>query len=205
MPFGLWAQIGTRNRWKFRSLVQRSKFEGGGKRQHIVNYRDLLLWAVQKRLNRSRRHLCDRLGWAQPGECNWTVHVRRRCGLFIKLLKPLVKKKKNNYKRNNANHGSYLPNFILSWSNNWFVRQRKLQPLCWLSNDNWPKRKLTFHLFTHHMMQLHAKISHDFCRTNITSVAVINHLIYTENIPVSHQTNEHRLILCNYIEISEMH
>jgi len=27
---------------------------------------------------------------AQPGEYDWTVHVRRRCGLFVKLFWPLV-------------------------------------------------------------------------------------------------------------------
>jgi len=27
---------------------------------------------------------------APPGEYNWTVHVWRRCGLFVRLLWPLV-------------------------------------------------------------------------------------------------------------------
>jgi len=36
----------------------------------------------------------ERITWgctlAQPGEDDWTVHVRQRCGLFVKLLSPLV-------------------------------------------------------------------------------------------------------------------
>jgi len=54
-----------------------------------------------KWLNQSRVHLGCGLGWAQ-GSMSWgctsvplgkyyrTVHVRRRCGLFDKLLQPLV-------------------------------------------------------------------------------------------------------------------
>jgi len=58
--------------------------------------------AVQKRLNQSRCRLgvdsggskeaCVRW-WctlARPGECDWTALVRRWCGLFVKLLWPLV-------------------------------------------------------------------------------------------------------------------
>ena len=59
-------------------------------------------WAPQKTLNRSRCRLGCGLGWVQlacsrwgctlapPGEYDWTVHVRRRCALFVKLVWPLV-------------------------------------------------------------------------------------------------------------------
>ena len=48
-------------------------------------------WALQKPLNRSRCHLGCGLGWVQgsmectvapPGEYDWTVSVRQRCGLM---------------------------------------------------------------------------------------------------------------------------
>jgi len=60
-------------------------------------------WALQKRLNRSKCSLGYGLGWAQgsvremgrctfapPVEYHWTVHLRRRCDLFVELLWPLV-------------------------------------------------------------------------------------------------------------------
>jgi len=60
-------------------------------------------WALQKRLNRSRCLLGWGFGWAKesskcymgctlapPGEYDWTERVRWRCGLFVKLLWPLV-------------------------------------------------------------------------------------------------------------------
>ena len=63
--------------------------------RHVRKYRDSLPWAVQKRLNRSGWSLGCGLLWVQgaciidggahwrnlPGEYDWTVHVRRRCGL----------------------------------------------------------------------------------------------------------------------------
>jgi len=63
---------------------------------------DLLPWAVQRQLNWWRCCLGCGLWWAQgsmcylgcilaqSGEYNWTVHVRQRCNLFVKLLWPLV-------------------------------------------------------------------------------------------------------------------
>jgi len=38
------------------------------------------------------KEACVRWGCtlAQPGEYDWTVHVWRRCGLFVKLLWPLI-------------------------------------------------------------------------------------------------------------------
>jgi len=62
----------------------------------------LQLWALQKSLNQSRCCLGCGLWRAQgsmhyvgctlapPGEYHWTVHVWRRCGLFVKMLWPLV-------------------------------------------------------------------------------------------------------------------
>ena len=57
-------------------------------------------WALQKRLNRSRLRLgcglacVQGIRWgctlAPSGEYAWTVHVLRRCGLFLKLLWQLV-------------------------------------------------------------------------------------------------------------------
>jgi len=55
-------------------------------------YRDLLTWAVQKPMKRSRcrleyglRWACVRWGWTlvHPGECDWTSHVWQRCSLFV--------------------------------------------------------------------------------------------------------------------------
>jgi len=80
------------------SLWERVHLEG--KWRPIVKCRDSLPWAVQKQLKQSRCHLvvdsggsreaC--IGWActlsPPGEYDWTVHVRRRCVLFVKLLWP---------------------------------------------------------------------------------------------------------------------
>jgi len=63
---------------------------------------DTLPRAVQKWLNRLRCRLVCGLGWAQRSMCwvgctlelpdkyQWTGDVRRRCGLFVKLLWPLV-------------------------------------------------------------------------------------------------------------------
>jgi len=63
---------------------------------------DTLPWAVRKWLNRLRCRLgCGRgcvqvsmcyIGctFAPPDEYDWTVRVRRRCGLFVKFLWPLV-------------------------------------------------------------------------------------------------------------------
>jgi len=62
----------------------------------------LQLWALQKPLNQSRCCLGCGLWRAEgsmyyvgctlapPGEYHWTVHVWRRCGLFVKILWPLV-------------------------------------------------------------------------------------------------------------------
>jgi len=59
-------------------------------------------WVLQKRLNRSRCRLGCELRWvkdaiirwgctlALPGEYDWTVRVRRRCSLYVKLLWPRV-------------------------------------------------------------------------------------------------------------------
>ena len=48
-----------------------------------------VIWVVD---SDGPKKACDR--WARiperPDECNWTIHVRRRCGLFVKLLWPLV-------------------------------------------------------------------------------------------------------------------
>ena len=44
--------------------------------------------ALQKWVNRSRCRLVCGLGWAKESMC-LTVHVRRRCGLSVKLLRPL--------------------------------------------------------------------------------------------------------------------
>jgi len=67
-----------------------------------VKYRDCLPWAVQKWLNRLRCHLGYGVWWVQgstywigctfapPGKHDWTIHVRWRCSLFVKLLWPLV-------------------------------------------------------------------------------------------------------------------
>ena len=37
-----------------------------------------------------RKHVLHGDTLAPPSECNWTVHVRWRCGLYVKLLWPLV-------------------------------------------------------------------------------------------------------------------
>ena len=71
-----------------------------GKWVATVKYRVSLPWCVQKRLNRL---ICClyRLRWAQgsayylvhiraTGQYDWTVHVRRWCSLFVKLLWTLV-------------------------------------------------------------------------------------------------------------------
>jgi len=77
----------------------------GGKGQPIVMYRDLLPWAVQKGLNRSRCRLryAYGLGWAQGSIVLDGVHIgatrrtrlNRLCAAamrpFVKLLWPLVR------------------------------------------------------------------------------------------------------------------
>ena len=51
---------------------------------------EITVWAVDS--SRPKEPLLDGKGCtlAPPGEYNWTVHVRRRCGLSVKLLWPLV-------------------------------------------------------------------------------------------------------------------
>ena len=68
----------------------------GRKGRPVVQYKDCLQWAVQKRLKRSRCRLGGGFGWAQeacirlrrtlepPGEFDWTVCVRPRCELLSK-------------------------------------------------------------------------------------------------------------------------
>ena len=113
MPFGLWARTGPRNH----------KLDGVqipyGKRQFLekvaptVEYRDFLLWAMQKRLNRSICCLSCALGWAEgstssivfsrwrqyalmDGHIGATWRIRLNCPSaaamrpYVKLFWPLV-------------------------------------------------------------------------------------------------------------------
>jgi len=118
MPFGLLARSGSRNHELNGSPDPPWEGQLWGKGSPIVNYWDLVLWAVQKRLHRSICRLGCGLGWAEgstssivftrwrqyasnvgtlapPGEYDWTVV----CGLdwsvaamrfCVKLLWPLV-------------------------------------------------------------------------------------------------------------------
>jgi len=87
-----------------------------GKGAPIVKYRDFLPWAVQKRLNRSICRFGCGLGWAEgsttvqvqlyspvgasvpswegtlvlPGKYNWTIRLRRRCGLMSNYFDHLL-------------------------------------------------------------------------------------------------------------------
>jgi len=75
MPFGLWTQVGRGTMYSmgFRYPMGRSNF--GGKGRHIVKYRDLLLYAVQKPLNQSNCRSGMDLG-GPKGAC-----VRKGCAL----------------------------------------------------------------------------------------------------------------------------
>jgi len=88
MLFGIWTQVAPRN---YALHVSRSPQAKG---QFLVERtcpgmpHDILSWAVQKWLNRSRCCLGYELGWAQgsmcymgctlaqPGKYDWTIHVR---------------------------------------------------------------------------------------------------------------------------------
>jgi len=64
-------------------------FKGEGR--PILKYSDCLPWAAEKTAQPidilfgmwTRKHVLDGVILGQPGEYNWTVHMRRRCGLFV--------------------------------------------------------------------------------------------------------------------------
>jgi len=97
--FGLKIRVGPRNyvlRWGPDCSMQRCGFHGKGRAWTCPT---TLSRVVQKWLNWSRCHWVvdssgpkQRVGCtlAQPCEYNWTVHVRRWCGLFVRFLWPLV-------------------------------------------------------------------------------------------------------------------
>ena len=78
----LWTSVGSRNHVLDGDQIPHAngKF-WGGKDRPIVKYRDTQLWAVQKRLNRSRcrvgsrKHVLDRV---QIG-ATWRIRVNRPC------------------------------------------------------------------------------------------------------------------------------
>jgi len=73
MPFGTMSGVGPTNevciRRMSRSPCARAILRGG-KGRHILKYRDLSPWAVQKRLNRSRCRLGYGRRWAEEA-CRW--------------------------------------------------------------------------------------------------------------------------------------
>jgi len=102
MPLGLWTRVSPRYHvldGESRSPHAKGQFFGERTCRGMPD--NTLPWAVQKWLNRSRCLGCG-LQWAQgsmsyigctlaqPGKYGWTVQVRRRCGLFVKLLWSLV-------------------------------------------------------------------------------------------------------------------
>ena len=92
---------GSRSPWEWAILGERGTHLQSG---------DMLPWAVQKRFIRLIRHLGCGLRWAEgsksspggskvlswegtlapPGEYNWTVHLRRRCGLMSNYFDHLL-------------------------------------------------------------------------------------------------------------------
>jgi len=84
-------------RWRFRSPTRKGHFEGQ-KGRPVVRYRESLPWYVQKQLNRSRFRSGCGLGCvkgrmckmmctlAPPDKYDWTVLVRRRCGLMLNYI-----------------------------------------------------------------------------------------------------------------------
>jgi len=104
VPFVLFTRVGSSNR--VLDAVQIATVKGqfwGIKERSIVKYRDSAMsraktaepievpFGLLTRLG--PEEACIRLGSTllPPGEYDWNVHVRRRCGIFVKLLWPLVK------------------------------------------------------------------------------------------------------------------
>jgi len=80
MPFELWTWIGPRN--NVLVVGPDPPHEGaifGKMVAHIVKYRDFLLWAVQKRLNRSICRLGCRLRWAEGSTSSIVFAKWRQC------------------------------------------------------------------------------------------------------------------------------
>ena len=111
MPFGLWAWMGSRNHVLDGVHIPHWKGQFWGKGAPTAKYRDFLPWAVQKWLNQSIWRFCCRLGWkykfnrirqvapicpygggllAPPAEYDWTIHLRRRCGLMSNYFDHLL-------------------------------------------------------------------------------------------------------------------
>ena len=117
MRFRLWTRTGPKNHELDGIQIPHEKGQFLGKRSPIVKYRDFLPWVVQKRLNRSICRLGCGLWWSEgstsstvfarwrphvpsvprwegmlapPGECDWTVHLRRRRGLMSNYFDHLL-------------------------------------------------------------------------------------------------------------------
>jgi len=102
MPFGLWIRVGQRNqpsiRWGPDPPCERNILKGNGAAHCKVQEHSAVSCAKMAEPTENpfgmlsgmgpRKHVLYRV--APPGEYDWTVHVRWRCGLCVKLLWSLV-------------------------------------------------------------------------------------------------------------------
>jgi len=102
MLFGLWIWVGPRNHVLDGGSHPHGKGQFRGGRRPIVKIgtlsRELCKTAKPIEMpfgvwdSGGPKYACIRCRWtlSPPGEYEWTVHIRRQCGLFVKLLWPLV-------------------------------------------------------------------------------------------------------------------